>query len=129
MKEVLGIAGARKSKFDATFYWYNNGKSEGILSCHIDDFVWGSINNFIKTVIKTLKKTFSISPEECETFKHLGLYVQQNDGEIIVHKVQYINELKEYQIEKPCKKIPDAHLTETEAQQLCMLAGQFNWTS
>ena len=77
-KEVLEKAGARKSKFDdAIFYWYCNDKLEGILSCHVDDFVWGGTNNFIKKVINVLKPTFSISSEECKTFKYLGLYVQQ----------------------------------------------------
>ena len=45
-----------------------NDKLEGMLSCHVDDFVWGSTNNFTKKVINVLKKTFSISSEECKTF-------------------------------------------------------------
>ena len=76
VKEVHEKAGARKSKFyDAIIYWYHNDKLEGILSCHVDDFVLGDTNNFIKKVIHLLKQTFSISSEECETFKYLGLYV------------------------------------------------------
>ena len=45
-------------------------------------------------VINILKQKFLISSEECETFKYLGLYVQQKDGEIAIHQVPYINELK-----------------------------------
>ena len=127
VKEVLEKAGARKSKFDdAIFYWYHNDKLEGILSCKVDDFVWGGTNNFIKKVINVLKQTFSINSEECETIKYLGLYVQQKDGEITIHQVPYTNELKEFQIEKSRK---EAHLTKTGAQELRTLADQLNWTS
>ena len=56
-----------------------------------------------------------INSEKCETFKYLGLYVQQKDGEITIHQVPYMNELKELQIEKSRKEMPDAHLIETEA--------------
>ena len=45
-----------------------NDKLEGMLSCHVDDFVWGNTNNFTKEVINVLKLTFSISSEECKTF-------------------------------------------------------------
>ena len=91
VKEVLEKAGARKSKFDdAIFYWYHNDKLEGILSCQ--DFVWGGTNKFIKKIINrhlgsALKNV---------TFKYLGLYLQQKHGEITIHQVPYINELKEF---------------------------------
>ena len=74
-KEVLEKVGARKSKSDdSIFYWYrnDNDKLEGILSCQVDDFVYGGTNNFIKEVINVLKQTFLISSAEC---KYLGLYV------------------------------------------------------
>ena len=117
VKEVLEKVRGRKSKFDdAIFYWYHNDKLEGILSFHVDDFIWVGTNHFIKKVINILKQTFSISSGECETFKYLGLYVQQKNGEITIQQVPYTDELKELQIEKPCKEMSDAHLTETEAQ-------------
>ena len=81
VKEVLEKAGAGKSKFDdVPFCWHHNDKLEGILSCHVDDFVWGETNIFVNKIINVLKQTFSISSEECETFKYLGLYAQQKDG-------------------------------------------------
>ena len=40
-----------------------------------------------------------------------------------------MNEFKEFQIEISHKEMPDTYLTETEAQQLCTLAGQLNWMS
>ena len=56
VKEVLEGAVEKKSKFDdAMFYWHNNGKLEGILSCHDDDFVWGGTINFINKVADVLK--------------------------------------------------------------------------
>ena len=105
-KEVLEDADAQKSKFDyAIFDWHNNGKLEGILSCHVDDFVWGGTVNFMHKAVDVLKRTFAISSEEHETFKYLGPYVSQNDKVIIIQKIPYIDELKECLIEKSGRKI------------------------
>ena len=94
VKEVLEASGAIKSKFDhAIFYWLCKGNLEGILCCHVDDFVWGGTKNFKNKVIKLLKDTFSISLEKGETFKYLGLDVCQNDNVITLHQTPYISEL------------------------------------
>ena len=60
---------------------------EGILCCHVDDFVWGGTKNFKNKVIKLLNETFSISLERCETFKYLGLDVCENDNVITLHQI------------------------------------------
>ena len=52
VKQVLLKAGAEKSKLDdSIFFWHRNGKVQGLICCHVDDFFWGGINNFEKTVI------------------------------------------------------------------------------
>ena len=58
VKEVLEKAGARKSKLDDAVFHSGNNKLEGILSCHVNDFVWGGTNNFMKKVINILKHIF-----------------------------------------------------------------------
>ena len=58
VKGVLLKAGAVKSKFDySVFYWQKDGKLEGIISCHVDDFFWGGTKSFKICVINLLKKS------------------------------------------------------------------------
>ena len=78
VKQVLLKAGAEKSKLDdSIFFWHRNGKVQGLICCHVDDFFGGGINNFEKTVIQKLKERFVTSAEELESFKCLGLNIAQ----------------------------------------------------
>ena len=80
IKEVLEKSGMLKSKFvDAIFYCFSNGKLEGVLCCHADDFVWGGPINFDRQIINVLKETFSAISQESATFKYLGLYIDQKN--------------------------------------------------
>ena len=128
-KEVLEGAGVHKRKFDyAIFDWHNNGKLDGILSCHVDNFVWGGTVNFMHKAVDVLKRTFTISSEEHETFKYLGPSVSQNDKVIIIQQIRYIDKLKAFVIEKLRRKMRNAQLTDKKVQQLRAIAGQLNWT-
>ena len=90
---------------------------EGILCCHVDDFVWGGTKNFKNKVIKLLKDTFSISLEKGETFKYLGLDVCQNDNVITLHQIPYISELSWCNVEKSRWRLLNSSLSDKEAQQ------------
>ena len=130
IKEVLEKSGMLKSKFDdAIFYWLSNGKLEGLLCCYVYDFVWGGSITFEKQIINVLKETFSVSSQESETFKYLGLDIDQKNHVITLHQISYKNELKECDIEKSRKELQHVKLTDSEAQQLRGLAGQLNWSS
>ena len=55
VKEVRLKTGAEKSKFDdSIFFWHRNGKEQGLICCHVDNFFWGGTNDFQKTVIQRL---------------------------------------------------------------------------
>ena len=123
VKEVLEASEAIKSKFDhAIFYWLCKGNLEGILCCHVDDFVWGGTTNFKNKVITLLKETFSISLERCETFKYLRLDVCQNDNVITLPQMPYISELSECDVEKLRQGLLNSSLSYKEVQQLRTLA-------
>ena len=62
VKEVLLKAGAEKHKLDdSIFFWHRNGKVQGLICCHVDDFFWGGTNNFEKTVIQKLMKVLVLA--------------------------------------------------------------------
>ena len=124
IKEVLEKSGMLKSKFDdAIFYWLSNRKLEGLLCCYVDNFAWGGPTNFEKQIINVLKETFSVSSQESETFKYLGLYIDQKNNVITLHQIPYINKLKECDIENSYKELQHAKLIDSEDQQLRGLAG------
>ena len=78
IKKVLEKSGMLKNENDdGILYWLSNGKREGLLCCHVDGFVWGDSISFEEQLIKVLKETFSVSSQESETFKYLGLYIDQ----------------------------------------------------
>ena len=109
VKEVLLKAGAEKRKLDdSIFFWQRNGKVQGLICCHVDDFFWGGTNNFEKTVIQKLNESFVTSPEELESFKYLGLNIVQKNDCVYLDQKLYIEELKEVAIDtqKKCPKKP-----------------------
>ena len=59
--EELIKLGAKVSKFGASlFYWHNNFKLEGIISCPpmLITFCWGGTSDILKNVINRLRKIF-----------------------------------------------------------------------
>ena len=58
---------------DAVFMWYGNGRLAGVLSCHVDDIMYGGTEVFHSQVIHKLKSVFAVSAEENTNMKYLGL--------------------------------------------------------
>lgn len=68
-------------------------------------FCLGSTPEFKNKIIGELKKTFSGSLQEYETFPYLGPYIKQKDGVISAHQIPYINDLQKCVIEKGWKEL------------------------
>ena len=119
-----------KSRYDdAVFYWMCEGTFHGIVSCHVDDFIWGGTVNFEVNVIQLIKSKFQISKSEGETFNYLGLTVSQESIGIKISQKIYIDKLKDVFIAKERKLQKLNRLNDMEAQQLRSIAGQLNWVS
>ena len=100
---------------------------QGILSAHVDDFCWAGTNLFQNIVINHIRNVFTVSKEELQTFKYLGLNISQTNDGIFMHQKEYIEEIKVVEIDKPNQK--DRKLLPHETQQLQRIAGQLNWVS
>ena len=100
---------------------------QGILSAHVDDFCWAGTNLFQNIVINHIRNVFTVSKEELQTFKYLGLNISQTNDGIFMHQKEYIEEIKVVEIDKPNQK--DRKLLPHETQQLQRTAGQLNWVS
>ena len=95
MKDELRALRVQSSEHDeALFFWKHEGKSNGVMAVHVDDFLYCGSKEFKMKVITVLKTKFSISKVEFETFTHLGLEVKQNEDCITLHQQNYIEEIK-----------------------------------
>ena len=131
VKQELMKTRGTKSKYDgANFYWLNGSKLEGILSSHVHNLLQAGTSWFYAHVIDHLRKKLVISKEGRETFKYLGLQIQQSENDTEIHQKDYIEEVEAIKIEKidnPSQK--DYVLLPYETQQLRRVASQLNWVS
>ena len=126
--EELSKLGVQVCKYDAgLFYWHNNGKLEGIISTHVDDFCWGGTSQFEQHVIDKIRKIFRISVEHSKAFKYLGINMISLDNEIRLSQTTYLNSI--YEIELTTERIKNKRDTLTDAEKTMMrqLIGQLNW--
>ena len=70
---------------------------------------------------------FTVSKEELQTFKYLGLSISQTNDGTFMHQNECIEEIEVVEIDKPNQK--DRKLLPHETQQLWRVAGQLNWVS
>lgn len=128
LKEELIKAGMTISKFDqALFIWYVNGTFSGLLTCHVDDILFGGNKQFHDQVICKMKSTFSIGLEEDTNLKYLGLIVNQTDIGIKVSTADYSKSLKE--ITLPTVENDQDCFSPEEMKTLKQFCGQINWIS
>ena len=74
-KELLAT-GCVKSRYDdAIFYWHKENTLQGILSAHVDDFCWAGTKLIQNIVINHIRNALTLSKEELQTFKYLGLSI------------------------------------------------------
>ena len=102
-------------------------KKTPFLSAHVDDFCWAGTKLFQNIVINHIRNAFTVSKEELQTFKYLGLSISQTNDGIFMHQNEYIEEIEVVEIDKPNQK--DHKLLPHETQQLRRVAGQLNWVS
>ena len=76
------------------FYWHKENTLQGILSAHVDDFCWAGTNLFQNIVINHIRNVFTVSKEELQTFKYLGLNISQTNHGIFMHQKEYIEKIE-----------------------------------
>ena len=77
----------------------------GIICAHVDDFLWVGVADFENEIINNLKLTFKIGKEEFESFKYIGLGINQCKDDIIIDQESYVNLLKPTDVYPDRKKI------------------------
>ena len=91
-------------------------KKTPFLSAHVDDFCWAGTKLFQNIVINHIRNAFTVSKEELQTFKYLGLSISQTNDGTFMHQNECIEEIEVVEIDKPNQK--DRKLLPHETQQL-----------
>ena len=124
VKKGLLATGCLKSRCDDSIFYWHKENLQGILSAHVDDFCWAGTKLFQNIVINNIRNAFTVSKEELQIFKYLGLSISQMNHGIFMHQKEYIEEIEVVEIDKP--NLKDRKLL---PQQLRRVAGQLNWVS
>ena len=116
-------------KFDSgLFYFHKNNKLEGVISCHVDDILWGGTDDFRENVIHKLHNVLQIGSENSKAFNYVGMEVSQDeDKSIIVRQDNYIRNMVPIKLTPTQLANTDKTLMETERSQLRSIIGQLNW--
>ena len=126
VKDVLINAGMLKSKYDeALFYWKMNGKVQGIIAIHVDDFLYAGSDLFAE-IMKQIRKAFAIGSEASTPIKYLGINLDKVDGEIMFSQQSYIESVDEVDL-RTHKDEKERDLNPEEQSAYHAICGQLNW--
>jgi hypothetical protein len=93
-----------KSKYDeALFYWRHEGRCEGVLAIHVDDFLYGGSTKF-ENLIQNNKTIFTVGSEETVPMKYLGMNIDESDHDIYFNQDSYIDSMDEVEIQNKTDK-------------------------
>ena len=126
VSEELISLGMQKSKFDeAIFCYHSEGKLQGVMSAHVDDFFWAGTNHFKLSIVERLKSTFKISSEQQDSFKYLGIEVSQLNDSICLNQRVYEESLEIISLEGRADR--NRALTKNEKDNMRSTVGQLLW--
>ena len=130
VKSEFKKLGAVLSKYDnSLFMWHKDGQLVGILVCHVDDFTFAGTADWDRNVIGEIKRQFKISACYVNSFKYIGLTVEQFDDEISVSQDKYISEIDPIPVSASRKKELHQPLSNDEKMKLKALSGQMLWVT
>lgn len=117
---------------DALFYRKKNGTVDGIMTIHVDDFVYSGSEEFNQDVRSSILKDFELKSNEKTNFTYLGLEVEQSeqDFSIKVSQKKYIDcELNPIPLTMKRKQQKTYAVNSTEYKKLRAGVGQLLWIS
>ena len=66
----------------------------GVLCIHVDDFCYGGNKEFNEQVIGNFRKRLQVGEIQSRKFCHIGVDVEQNEGEILLDQGNYVNKFR-----------------------------------
>lgn len=116
------------SKLDkAVFYYCKANECIGIMIVHVDDFLFGGTDFFLKNVISKLHELFVVGLVESSGMKYLGIDINQQENTIYMSMDEYIETVVPVELESSRCMEKECLLSTSENRDFRHLIGQINW--
>ena len=102
-----------------------NEKLQGLVCCHVDDFLHAGSELFDCMIMHKLTKRFVAGKLDTCNFKYIGFDVNQDESAITVDQTEYPKELEIGAIHP--HRTTQKHIVPKEQTRLRQLVGRLNW--
>ena len=123
-EELLKLGCIQCDLDPAMFYLKKNGQLNGIICCHVDDFLHAG-DEHLDSVMSKLRKHFSAGKVEEKCFDYIGFHVIQDSGNIMIDHSGYMQKLDNKIIDP--KRAYMNVLNSKEQTAFRQMVGQLNW--
>ena len=129
VKQELKKLNVNVSTYDnGLFSYFFNGKVEGMICVHVDDFLWCGTNHFKTEVIDKIAGMFSIGSYEKGMFKYVGLNILSGgNSHCTIDQIFYASSIKKIPISRARLNNKNSELNKKEKGQYRAHVGQLNW--
>ena len=129
VKSVLIKLGMTMSKLDHALFMYHSEGLSGIVCIYVDDFCWAGDAKFERVVIDKMYDEFLVGSSSSKTFKYIGIEIEQDEQDIMVHQSSYVKTLSPLLIKHSNNRSRSDDLQEDEKKEYRAIVGQLNWIS
>ena len=125
VKTILKECGCEQSKYDPALFMYKvDGKLEGLVGTHVDDFLHAGNRNFDDRVMAVINREFKVGKVEEKNFKYTGFQISQDHTSLRVDQFHYVEKIV---INVAQKKLKSEPLSEEELSKLRSNVGALQW--
>ena len=115
---------------EALFYWRCDGKCQGLIAVHVDDFFWSGSAKFENNEINRLRSIFKIGNKEEKVFKYIGIEVHHNKEVTEIGQNTYVAGIYPIKLSDISKKKEKHELADEKEQiEFRALCGQLIWVA
>ncbi len=118
-----------QSKLDPAIFYYFRDGFQGIICCHVDDFLHAGTEEFELKVMNMLTKRFTSGKVEVRKFRYIGFEIEMlsEDGGIVMDQNAYVQDIDcgTMSVQRVSQK-PE-NLSVHEQTILRQLVGKMNW--
>ncbi|CAE7896434.1 unnamed protein product, partial [Symbiodinium sp. KB8] len=130
VSEFLEGIGLERTWSDAcTWVWRENGELKGMVSGHVDDFLFGGSDQDPQWqgIIKKIQQRFQWGDWEKDNFVQCGVKVDKVEEGYMLSQPQFVDGLKEINLNATRRRQREAETDEKEKGQLRALLGSLSW--
>ena len=109
--------------------WRNQGRTQGIVSGHVDDFLFSGCedNPQWRHIIEQIKLQFKWGDWEQDSFTQCGVQIQRQGKSFHLSQRHYLDGVPEIPVNSSRRKNPSESTTSWEKSQLRALLGAMSW--